>query len=78
MFVFFIVFFFLYGFLSKYYGQPSTADAYHIIPLLIMTTLFTVLGFGFLLSSYEKYKVSGLAIAVFVVSFNYLLGPLMQ
>lgn len=41
-----------------------------------MSTLFTLVGFGLLLSAYSKTKLSGLGITLFILSFNYLLGPL--
>ena len=43
-----------------------------------MSTVFALLGFGLLLSAYRKTKLSGLAIALLVVAFNFLLGPLFQ
>ena len=41
-----------------------------------MTTVFVLLGFGFLLSSYQWSYLSGFALTLFTVSFNFLMGPL--
>lgn len=43
-----------------------------------MSTFFVVVGFGLLLSSFKYSKLSGMAISIFVVSLNYLIGPLLQ
>lgn len=43
-----------------------------------MDTVFTLLGFGLLLSAFRNQKWTGLAIALFVVSFNIILGLLFQ
>jgi hypothetical protein len=45
---------------------------------LIMDTVFTLLGFGLLFSPYRNAKWTGLSIALFVVSFNIILGLLFQ
>ena len=46
--------------------------------MLMMSTVFTMLGFGFLLSSYKNGKLTGFTITIIVISFNYILGPLFQ
>lgn len=43
-----------------------------------MQALFTLVGFGLFFTAYKDWKLSGLAIALFVVAFNYLLGALFQ
>jgi hypothetical protein len=43
-----------------------------------MDTVFTLLGFGLLLSPYKNAKWTGMAVALFVVSFNIILGLLFQ
>lgn len=75
----------IYGFLTVYYEekQPGTSnpDPWHGVRnfiLLIMDTVFTLLGFGLLLSPYKNAKWTGMAIALFVVSFNIILGLLFQ
>lgn len=45
---------------------------------LIMDTVFTLLGFGLILSPYKNAKWTGMAVALFVVSFNIILGLLFQ
>lgn len=45
---------------------------------LIMDTVFTLIGFGLLLSPYKNQKWTGMSIALLVVSFNIILGLLMQ
>ena len=48
------------------------------ISLLMLDTVFTMIGFGLLLSSYRHQKWAGMSIALFVVSFNIILGLLFQ
>jgi hypothetical protein len=43
-----------------------------------MDTVFTLLGFGLLFSSYRNAKWTGMSVALFVVSFNIILGLLFQ
>lgn len=82
----------VYGFLTVYYhevttvtlpdGTKTTIDnierGLRNNCLLIMDTVFTLLGFGLLLSPYKHQKWAGMAIALFVVSFNIILGLLIQ
>lgn len=90
--IFLIAIIIVYGFLTVYYhevttvtlpdGTKTTVDDL-ITParhntLLIMDTLFTLLGFGLLLSPYKHQKWAGMAIALFVVAFNIILGLLIQ
>lgn len=86
---FFIAMIIIYGFLTVYFNEDSytslglttgqlTNRALARSTLLIMDTVFTLLGFGLLLSPYKNAKWSGLAIALFVVSFNIILGLLFQ
>ena len=44
----------------------------------MMDTLFTIVGIGLLLSGYRHQKWAGMTIALFVVSFNIVLGLLFQ
>ena len=46
--------------------------------MLIMDTLFTIVGIGLRLSGYRHQKWAGMTIALFVVSFNIVLGLLFQ
>lgn len=48
------------------------------ICMLMMDTVFTMVGFGLLLSAYKHQKWTGMSIALFVVSFNIILGLLFQ
>jgi hypothetical protein len=86
---FFITMILIYGFLTVFYNEGAySALGYSATELLdralgrstllIMDTVFTLLGFGLLLSPYKNAKWSGLSIAVFVVSFNIILGLLFQ
>ena len=50
----------------------------HEIPFLILCTVFPILGFGLLLSSYTYLRLSGMFIALFVVCMNFLLGPILH
>lgn len=70
------IFLFIYGFEVTFYS----GDTFEIekIPLLMMSTVFTLLGFGFLLSTYKNGKLTGFTIAIFVLSLNYILSPLFQ
>jgi hypothetical protein len=43
-----------------------------------MDTVFTLLGFGLLFSAYRNAKWTGLSVALYVVSFNIILGLLFQ
>jgi hypothetical protein len=81
----------VYGFLTVYYHEVATVpDGAKTTTvdnlwkplrnnlLLIMDTLFTLVGFGLLLSPYKHQKWAGMAIALFVVSFNIIVGLLVQ
>lgn len=82
----------IYGFLTVYYRETNTttnadgtttitdnpARGVRNISMLIMDTLFTLLGFGLLLTPYKHQKWVGMSIALFVVSFNIILGLLFQ
>lgn len=45
---------------------------------LFSDTVYTLLGFGLLLSAFKNSKWSGMAIALLVVSFNIIVGVLLQ
>ena len=76
--IFMIIFFFVYGFESRYYEESKNVLTRITIPQVFMSTVFTLLGFGFLLSSYKGTRIAGFGIALIVISFNYLIGPLLQ
>lgn len=90
--IFLVAMIIVYGFITVYYhevttvvlpdGTITTVDniwkGLKNNCLLIMDTLFTLLGFGLLLSPYKHQKWAGMAIALFVVSFNIILGLLIQ
>ena len=71
-----MIFLFIYGFEVTYYAG-STFESQKI-PMLMMSTVFTLLGFGFLLSTYKNGKLTGFTIALFVLSLNYIISPLFQ
>lgn len=83
---FFIAIIIIFGLLTVYYKETSIVggtilDTYKEIghfTLLIMDTVFTLLGFGLLLSPYKNAKWTGMAVALFVVSFNIILELLFQ
>ena len=81
----------IYGFVTVYYRatvkiQPDNTTGLEEdiitsidnILLLMLDTVFTMIGFGLLLSSYRHQKWTGMSIALFVVSFNIILGLLFQ
>lgn len=86
--VFMITMIIIYGFLTVYYQQTRTDESGNTVPnytkgvagtiTLIMDTVFTLLGFGLILSPYKNAKWTGMAVALFVVSFNIILGLLFQ
>lgn len=85
--VFLIAIIIIYGNLTYYFKEertvsgvavPNTAKGVFNFNLLIMDTVFTLLGFGLLLSPYKNAKWTGMAVALFVVSFNIILGLLFQ
>lgn len=76
--VFLLVFLFIYGFLSDYYNNSNTLWEVNRITIQIMQSVFTLVGFGLILTKTPHGKWTGLSIALFTVSFNYLLGPLFQ
>lgn len=90
--VFLVAMIIIYGFLTQYYRelysvlQADGTTAYYEDPLngvlntcmLIVDTLFTLLGFGLLLSPFKHQKWTGMSIALFVVAFNIILGLLFQ
>ena len=53
-------------------------EAKKLVPEVLMSSLFTLLGFGLILSPFRRTRWSGLTIALFVVSFNFLFGPLIH
>ena len=67
----------IYGPLAVYYEETSLADQSGI-SMVFLHLLFTLVGFGLLLTNSSKARWSGLAIALFVVSFNFLMSPLLQ
>ena len=50
---FFIIFFFIYGFEAHYYALPNPETALYQIPLLLLSSVFTILGFGPFLSPFK-------------------------
>lgn len=90
--VFLVAMVIIYGFLSQFYREivydydssgnyvaiesPNKAIAHTC--LLIMDTLFTLLGFGLLLSVFRNQKWTGMTIALFVVAFNVVFGLMIQ
>lgn len=90
--VFLVVMVIVYGFLTQFYREiiyywtndgkfvtlevPNKAVAHTC--LLIMDTVFTLLGFGLLLSIFRNQKWAGMTIALFVVAFNIIAGLLAQ
>lgn len=69
---------FLYGFLSEHFKEPNATWGAQNVPLTIMQTVFTLIGFGLLLTNNHQGLLTGLSIAFFVVCYNYLLAPLFQ
>lgn len=67
----------VYGPLSRYYKEPASA-AVAGIPLVIMHLLFTLVGFGALLTVSDKSRWTGMGIALLVVSLNFILAPFLQ
>ena len=78
VFIVFIIYFIVYGLPSKYYKIDNPEIAKHEIPFLILSTVFPVLGFGLLMSSYSFLKSSGMFIALYVVCVNFLMGPILH
>lgn len=90
--IFLVAIIIIYGFLTVYFKESvpyaltdgtteyieSPIEGIRNTCLLIMDTLFTLLGFGLLLSPYKHQKWVGMSIALFVVSFNIILGLLFQ
>lgn len=90
--IFLVTIIIVYGFLTVYFREVSLAKnpdgtsttlenpvkGVRNICLLIMDTLFTLLGFGLLLSPFKHQKWAGMSIALFVVAFNIILGLLIQ
>jgi hypothetical protein len=73
-----VAFIILYGFLTEYYMEQDLTFNTFSLGHLIMDTVFTLLGFGLLLSPYKNAKWSGMTIALYVVAFNIILGLLFQ
>ena len=68
-----------YGIEGKYYEEPAPqAIAYPAIMLLVMMALFTIVGFGLLLSSYKFGTWLGMASAIMVVAISIQFSPVLQ
>lgn len=74
----FIIYFVVYGLPSKYHEMENPEAAKHEIPFLILCTVFPVLGFGLLMSSYTYLKSTGMFLAFYVVCINFLIGPIIH
>lgn len=70
----------IYGPLSYVYREADTnlPTVLEKFPLIVTQTLFTLVGFGLLLTTSKHCRWTGLGIALFVVSFNHLISPLLQ
>jgi hypothetical protein len=77
LFLFILLFLFVYGFESQFY-EDSLNKAKQNLPQLFMSSVFTLLGFGLLLSPFSRQRMGGITIALFVISFCWIVGPLLQ
>ena len=73
-----IVFIGIYHPLAYYFNEGTTNKSVAGIPLVIMHLLFTLVGFGLLLTNSYDSKWTGMAVAIFVVSFNFIFSPFIQ
>lgn len=74
--------FWIYGWASEYHAVTndsfpvnSTTQSLYV-GLLILTTIFTVIGFGLLLMYFKKTSESALFSSLFIVSFTMIISPI--
>lgn len=70
----------VFGFVTVYYKETETVLnlGTRLTTTLFSDTVFTLLGFGLVLSAFKNSKWSGMSLALLVVSYNIILGVLLQ